>query len=84
MEAGSDTTASILLSYMLGIISNPAAFAEAQSELDRLCGTGRSPVFDDLDNLPYLRACMTEVRHNCIRKVIVNWELFPLIIGLRH
>jgi cytochrome P450 len=72
MEAGSDTTSSTLLSYILGIISNTAAFAKAQSELDRLCGTERSPVFDDLDNLPYLRACMTEVRHTCIRKAVVN------------
>ena len=66
MEAGSDTTASTLLSYILGMISNPAAFEKAQSELDTLCGTERSPIFDDLDNLPYLRACMTEVRHDYI------------------
>lgn len=75
MEAGSDTTASTLLSYMLGMISNPAAFAKAQSELDRLCGTERSPIFEDLDNLPYLRACMTEVRHNSIINMIVNSRL---------
>lgn len=76
MEAGSDTTASTLLSYLLGMISNPAAFAKAQSELDSLCGTERSPVFDDLENLPYLRACMTEVGHDFIRKEIVIWGLF--------
>ncbi|KAL5335036.1 cytochrome P450 [Aspergillus crustosus] len=58
MEAASDTTASTLLSYMLGMISNPAAFAK--EELDSLCGTERSPNFDDLDSLPYLKACMTE------------------------
>jgi hypothetical protein len=45
----------------MGVISNPAAFAKAQGELDNICGTERSPGFDDLDNLPYLKACMTEV-----------------------
>ncbi|KAF9891400.1 hypothetical protein FE257_004256 [Aspergillus nanangensis] len=60
MEAGSDTTASTLLSYLLGIISNPAALETARNELDGVCGTERSPTFDDLDKLPYLRACMIE------------------------
>lgn len=62
MEAGSDTTASTLLSYLLGVISNPEALSKAQSELDIICGAERSPTFADLVNLPYLRACMTEVR----------------------
>jgi cytochrome P450 len=61
MEAGSDTTASTLLSYLLGMISNPAAYARARHELDSVCGTERSPAAEDLERLPYLRACMTEV-----------------------
>jgi cytochrome P450 len=46
------------------MISNPAALAKAQEELDSLCGTERSPNLDDLDKLSYLRACMNEVRKN--------------------
>jgi cytochrome P450 len=61
MEAGSDTTASTLLSYLLGMISNRMAFARARDELDGVCGTERSPATEDLERLPYLRACMTEV-----------------------
>lgn len=62
MEAGSDTTSSTVLSYLLGVIGNPTALAKAQEELDSICGTERSPNMDDLDKLPYLRACMNEVR----------------------
>ena len=61
MEAGSDTTASTLLSYMLGVLSNPEALRKAQKEVDGICGMDRSPTFDDLDQFPYLRACMNEV-----------------------
>ncbi|KAJ6024488.1 hypothetical protein N7540_005285, partial [Penicillium herquei] len=60
MEAGSDTTSSTVLSYLLGMISNPTAFAKAQKELDSICGTERSPNVSDLDNLSYLTACMNE------------------------
>jgi hypothetical protein len=64
MEAGSDTTASTLLSYILGILSNRSALKKAQDEVDAICGTSRSPTFDDLGEMPYLRASMTEVSHN--------------------
>lgn len=64
MEAGSDTTSSTILSYLLGMISNPAALAKAQEEIDSICGTERSPDMRDLDKLPYLTACMNEVRSN--------------------
>lgn len=61
MEAGSDTTASTLLSYILGILSNPKALEKAQDEIDGICGSSRSPTFDDLGGMPYLKACMNEV-----------------------
>lgn len=68
MEAGSDTTASTLLSYLLGVISNPAALKKAQNEIDSVCGTERSPTFEDMEKFPYLRACMNEVSHDWRRK----------------
>lgn len=61
MEAGSDTTASTLLSYILGILSNPDVLRKAQTEVDAVCGTLRSPAFDDLIQLKYMKACMNEV-----------------------
>ena len=61
MEAGSDTTSSTLLSFVLAVIQQPEILKKAQTEIDAVCGTDRSPTPDDLSNLPYLKACMTEV-----------------------
>ncbi len=62
MEAGSDTTASTMFSFLLATIAYPEALKKAQAEVDRVCGTSRSPTSDDIANLPYLKACMDEVR----------------------
>jgi cytochrome P450 len=61
MEAGSDTTSSTLLSFLLAVIQQPEILERAQNEVDAVCGTERSPNPDDINKLPYLRACMTEV-----------------------
>lgn len=62
MEAGSDTTSSTLLSFLLGIMKNTEALRQAQEDVDRCCGEDRSPAPDDLGSLPYIEACMNEVR----------------------
>lgn len=62
MEAGSDTTLSTLLSFLLGIMQNQHALQQAQEEVDRCCGTHRSPALEDLGSLPYIEACMLELR----------------------
>ena len=41
--------------------NNPHILRKAQEEVDRICGSGRSPTFDDIDKLNYLNACMNEV-----------------------
>lgn len=61
MEAGSDTTASTLLSFLLAILKYPEALKKAQEEVDKICGTLRSPTTDDTRDLQYLGACMNEV-----------------------
>lgn len=61
MEAGSDTTASTLLSYIYAMVNNPEAFKKMQKEVDAFCGTERLPTVEDIDKLPYVRACMNEV-----------------------
>ncbi|KAL4738336.1 cytochrome P450 [Aspergillus similis] len=61
MEAGSDTTASTLNSFLLAMLENPTVLRTAQEEVDRVCGGERSPTMDDLENLPYIEACMHEV-----------------------
>jgi cytochrome P450 len=62
MEAGSDTTSSTLLSFILAMIANPQVLQKAQQELDHVCGASKSPCSQDIHNLPYMRAIMTEVR----------------------
>lgn len=61
MEAGSDTTASTLLSFLLAMIKYPEELKRAQAEVDRVCGSSRSPGPDDIDRLPFIKACMDEV-----------------------
>lgn len=64
MEAGSDTTSSTLLSFLLGIMQNKNALRQAQEDVDRCCGTDRSPAAGDLGSMPYIEACMHEVGCN--------------------
>ncbi|GKZ48832.1 hypothetical protein AbraIFM66951_001073 [Aspergillus brasiliensis] len=60
MEAGSDTTSSTLLTFVLAMTQYPEILCKAQEEVDHVCGNDRSPTFDDLEDLPYLNACMNE------------------------
>jgi cytochrome P450 len=60
MEAGSDTTSSTLLSFLLAMIKHPETLKKAQDDVDNICGASRSPTSDDIHDLPYLRACMDE------------------------
>ena len=62
MEAGSDTTSSTLLSFLLAMAKYPQALKAAQAEVDAICADTRSPTSDDINNMPYVRACMNEVR----------------------
>lgn len=66
MEAGSDTTSSTLLTFVLAMTQHPGLLKKAQEEVDRVCGNDRSPTFDDLEKLTYLNACMNEVSHSKI------------------
>ncbi|KAM0344912.1 hypothetical protein ACHAPU_007045 [Fusarium lateritium] len=60
MEAGSDTTASTLLSFLLAMIKYPNEFKKAQQEVDQVCGSSRSPTAEDINRLPFIKACMDE------------------------
>lgn len=62
MEAGSDTTSSTLLAFVLAMTQYPEILKKAQDEVDHVCGSDRSPTFDDIGQLEYLSACMNEVR----------------------
>ncbi|KAJ7834049.1 cytochrome P450 [Mycena olivaceomarginata] len=61
VEAGSDTTSSFTQSLVLALVAFPEVQKKAQAELDRVVGTDRMPRFEDLDQLPYIKAIVNEV-----------------------
>ncbi|KAK9769030.1 putative Cytochrome P450 [Seiridium cardinale] len=60
MEAASDTTSSTLLSFILGLLTNPAVLKKAQADVDAVCGDQRSPGLEDVGKFPYIEACVLE------------------------
>ncbi|EEB86975.1 hypothetical protein MPER_15887, partial [Moniliophthora perniciosa FA553] len=58
--AGSDTTVSLILSFMLAMVLHPEIQARAQAEIDAVIGSARLPDFDDREQLPYVEAIFAE------------------------
>jgi len=59
--AGSDTTVSSVMSFVLAMMLYPEVQKKAQEEIDRIIGTERLPDFIDRDRLPYIGALLTEL-----------------------
>lgn len=60
LEAGADTTATALLTFVLAMLGNPGVLKRAREEVDMVVGKDRMPTFDDEENLPYVVACIQE------------------------
>jgi cytochrome P450 len=74
VEAGFETTAATLNSLVLHLAANKSVQDKAHEELMKVVGLDRLPTFDDIDNLPYIRACVKEMM-----------RINPLIApGVRH
>lgn len=58
LEAGSDTTASIFVAFIVAMVNFPRVQKKAQEELDRVVGPKRLPNMDD--DLPYIRCIVKE------------------------
>lgn len=65
VEGGADTTAAQLLTLVLAFALHPEVQKKAQVEIDKACGSGRSPRWDDFSKLPYV---------NCIVKEGMRWR----------
>jgi cytochrome P450 family 619 len=50
----------MLLTLILAITKFPEAQVKARKELDRVCGTERTPLFTDFEALPYINAIVKE------------------------
>lgn len=61
IEGGSDTTSSFIQSLILALVAYPEVQKKAQEEIDRVIGSDRAPVLDDIENLPYCQAIILEV-----------------------
>lgn len=58
LEAGSDTTASIFVGFIVAMVNFPRVQKKAQEELDGVVGPNRLPSMDD--DLPYIRMIVKE------------------------
>lgn len=65
--AGADTTAVFLRWFIACMVTYPDIQKRAQQEVDEVIGLDKSPVLDDIEKLPYLRAIIKEVWliHKC-------------------
>ncbi|KUI63565.1 Cytochrome P450 1A1 [Cytospora mali] len=73
--AGSDTSSSTLITFILACCAFPDTLIPAYEELDRVVGPHRSPHFDDQPNLPYVNAFVKEV---------LRWRSVAIIGGQPH
>lgn len=60
IEAGSETTSAALNTAILYLSANPDVRRKAHAEIDRVTSAGRSPSYDDEQDLPYIRAIVKE------------------------
>ncbi|KJA26070.1 hypothetical protein HYPSUDRAFT_36932 [Hypholoma sublateritium FD-334 SS-4] len=58
--AGSDTTASLLLAWVMAMVLNPDVQKRAQEEIDQVVGMSRLPEFSDRNSMPYIQATLFE------------------------
>ena len=73
--AGSDTSSSTLITFVLACCAFPETLERAWEELDRVVGPDRSPHFDDQPQLPYVSAFVKEV---------FRWRSVAIIGGQPH
>ncbi|KIW22330.1 uncharacterized protein PV07_12227 [Cladophialophora immunda] len=73
--AGSDTSSSTLVTFVLACCAFPEVLPKAWDELDRVVGPHRSPGLNDRDDLPYIRAFVKEV---------FRWRSVAIVGGQAH
>lgn len=60
-EAGAGTTAAAMMSFILAMVLHPREYAKLQKEVDDVVGSARLPSFEDMPQLPRVRAVAKEV-----------------------
>ncbi|CAH0003353.1 unnamed protein product, partial [Clonostachys byssicola] len=59
LQAGSETTANVLMGFTQAMVVFPEVARQAQAEIDQVCGN-RLPDLNDVPDLPYIRSCIKE------------------------
>ena len=62
IKGGSDTSASILASFVLAMVLHPDIQKKAQAEIDRAVPEDRVPDMSDFERLPYVTSIIKEVQ----------------------
>jgi cytochrome P450 len=57
---GSDTTVSLVVSFILSMLVYPEVQRRGQEEVDRIVGCERLPELSDREHLPYVNAIVSE------------------------
>ncbi|KLO10133.1 cytochrome P450, partial [Schizopora paradoxa] len=73
-RAGTDSTFTVILTFMLAMTLNPSAMKKAQAELDAVVGRDKLPTMADRSSLPYVE---------CILKETLRWHP-PFPMGISH
>lgn len=83
-SAAASTTASLAMSWVLIMVLNPQWLVKMQEEIDKVVGPDRLPEFDDLPNLPMVRAVVKEVAR--IRPVTAGgmFRAFPYVYTTQY
>lgn len=68
IEAGADTTAAALETFIIAMATQPDIQKRAQEEIDQVFGLEYMPHTADGSNLPFLRACFLEVGRSLHRR----------------
>ncbi|KAJ5103945.1 Cytochrome P450 E-class group I [Penicillium argentinense] len=75
LEAGSDTTSSTIYAFVQAMLLYPDVQHKAQEEIDRVVGSERLPVIEDLAGLQYIR---------CIMKETLRWMPTTILGAVPH
>lgn len=62
LDAGTDTTASVLITLIQLLCAYPDCLKRAHAEIDMVVGDERTPVWDDFAKLPYINQLMKETQ----------------------
>lgn len=60
LEGAADTTASQICTLIMAFALHPEIQAKARVQIDKVCGTERSPLWSDFSEMPYVNAIVKE------------------------